>query len=155
MRVTAKRLTEVIHSNARISVVKAASEQRYVLGVGYWAGPRKQIGTGADGGRDFISATVLEKAAWNFIRKGGRVGLYHLDGTDQCGYADVVESYIWRGDPWRIVDTSGRSQIVKAGDWLVGMILSPQAWELYKAGELGGFSPQGRGRRRLPATPPN
>lgn len=148
MRVTPQRLADALRHGPRLTLVKAASEQRYVLGVGYWAGPRDQIGTGADGGRDFISAVELEKSAWGYIKKGSRVGLFHAEHTE--GHADVVESYIYRGPDWHIIDTTGRTQVIKAGDWLVGMILDPIAWDLYKTGQLDGLSPQGRARRRQP-----
>ena len=37
--------------------------------------------------------------------------------------------------------------IVKSGDWLVGAILDPAAWELYKVGVIDGWSVQGTARR--------
>jgi hypothetical protein len=41
-------------------------------------------------------------------------------------------------------------QIIKAGDWLLGMVLEPDTWALYKSGKIGGVSPQGSAKRRVP-----
>jgi hypothetical protein len=119
-------------------------EQRYVLGVAYQAGPDPMIKRGADGGRDFFSAEELEKAAWGFLQKGAAVGLGHVDGTE--GAATVVESYIYRGPDWPL----GNGVVVKSGDWLIGAILSERAWQLYKSGQITGWSPQGAARRITP-----
>lgn len=119
-------------------------EQRYVLGVAYQAGRDPMIKRGADGGRDFFSKEELEKAAWGFLQNGPETGLFHADGTE--GAATVVESYIYRGPDWHI----GNDVVVKSGDWLVGAILDEHAWELYKAGRVTGWSPQGSARRITP-----
>lgn len=116
-------------------------EQRYVLGIAYQAGKDPRIRKGADGGRDFFTPEELEKAAWRFLQEGPSVGLFHADDTDGAG--TVVESYIYRGPDWDV----GDGVIVKAGDWLVGAILDDRAWQLYKAGHITGWSPQGLARR--------
>jgi hypothetical protein len=126
-------------------VFKAAVEQRYVLGIAYQAGPDPRIQKGMDGGRDWFTEAELEKAAWRFLSEGPRVGLFHVDGTDAGdGAARVVESYIYRGPDWDL----GDGIVAKSGDWLLGAVLSPRAWDLYKSGKLTGWSPQGVARRR-------
>jgi hypothetical protein len=115
--------------------------QRYVLGIAYQAGPDPRINEAADGGRDWFSEAELEKAAWNFLRKGPTGGLSHVAGTE--GAADIVESYIYRGPDWPQPDGS----IVKAGDWLVGAVLDDRAWQLFKAGHIDGWSVQGTAHR--------
>jgi hypothetical protein len=126
-------------------VCKSAEPQRYVLGVAYQAGPDPRIAKGQDGGRDYFTEAELEKAAWKFLQNGPRVGLFHLDGTDAGdGAATVVESYIYRGPDWDL----GDGIVAKSGDWLVGAVLSPKAWDLHLAGKLNGWSPQGIARRR-------
>lgn len=117
------------------------SDQRYVLGIAYQAGPDPRIRRGADGGRDFFSEAELEKAAWSFLRNGPQVGLFHADGTE--GAAEIVESYVYRGPDWDL----GGGVVVKSGDWLIGAILDEPAWRLYKSGRVTGFSPQGMARR--------
>lgn len=122
-------------------------EQRYVLGLAYQVGPDDKIQKGADGKRDFFSAEELEKCAWNFLKSGPQSGMFHADGTE--GAAEVVESYIYRGPDWTVgQDGDGKDVIVKSGDWLVGAVLSEQAWELKKQGAIKGWSPQGRVQRR-------
>jgi hypothetical protein len=122
-----------------------ADEQRYVLGIAYQAGPDPKIRKGMDGSRDFFSEVELEKAAFEFLRSGPVVGLFHADGTQ--GAATVVESYIYRGPNWQVTGPDGSTTVVKKGDWLVGAILSPEAWDLYKRGKVTGWSPQGVARR--------
>lgn len=115
-------------------------EQRYVLGIAHQAGKDERIDVAKDGGRDYFTPEELEKAAWRFLQADHTVGLGHLDGTE--GSADVVESYIYRGPDWPVGDL-----VVKAGDWLIGAVLDPVAWKLYKAGAIEGWSIQGTARR--------
>lgn len=129
-----------------LPVIKSVPEQRYVLGVAYQAGPDDAIKVGADGRRDYFQAETLEKTAWDFLRSNPSVGLFHADGT--LGHAEVVESYVYRGPDWCLTATDGSTQVVKAGAWLVGAILDPVAWDLFKAGRIDGWSPQGKARRR-------
>lgn len=122
------------------------SEQRYVLGIAYQAGPDPAIEKGADGHRDYFTPDELEKAAWGFMADGGRqVGLFH-GPDDTVGHFTVTESYIWRGPDWDMDGT-----VVKAGDWLIGGVCDEQAWRLVKTGQVTGFSPQGSAKRRTPA----
>ena len=138
----------IAKAGARVSapVVKAVPERRYLLAVAYQAGRDPLITKGADGARDFMSADELERAAWSFVVKGGQAGMFHMMGTE--GHAQIVESYLYRGPDWTVTGPTGRSTVVKAGDWLVGLILGEAAWALYKAGRIGGLSPQGTGTRR-------
>jgi putative serine protease XkdF len=123
------------------------AEQRYLLTIAYQAGRDERISKGADGARDFFTPAELEKAAWSFLQDGGgQVGLFHANGTE--GAARVVESYIWRGAPWTVTANDGTEVVVKSGDWLVGMICDPVAWNLVKAGHVAGVSPQGAAKRR-------
>jgi Putative phage serine protease XkdF len=121
-----------------------ADEQRYVLALAYQAGPDPKIKKGQDGRRDFFSVEELEKAAFSYAFNGMDNGLYHVDGT-RAG--TTVESYIYRGPDWRVSHSDGDVTVVKAGDWLVGAILNEHGWDLYKRGELTGWSPQGTARR--------
>lgn len=123
----------------------ADEPMRFLLGIAYQAGPDERIQRGADGGRDYFTAGELEKAAHSFLRNGPRVGLFHVDGTDGEATATVVESYIYRNnDPWVVAD----DLVVRKGDWVVGAVLSPKAWDLYKGGRISGLSPQGTATRR-------
>lgn len=126
------------------------TEQRYVLGIAYQAGPDARIMRGADGGRDYFTKAELEKASRAFMKSTRAIGINHEDGT--VGAAEVVDSYTWPdGAPdW---DVSGDGDVVvKSGDWLIGAVLDEHAWALYKSGKLTGFSPQGTAIRRTRST---
>lgn len=133
------------------TVLKADDEKRYLLTVAL-AANRVDPSVGMDGFRDFAGPAVVEKSAWDFIRKGPKAGLWHEQGHGDA--AEIVESYIWRADPWVVKGQDGSETTIMPGDWLVGMILSPEAWGLYKSGEIGGVSVQGRCRRRVPDSLP-
>jgi hypothetical protein len=117
-----------------------AEEQRYTLTVVYPAS-RKGEERGDFHG-DVMYESELEKSAWNFMDKGtGRVGLMHRPGT--AGAGKVVESYIWRAPEWKMKDTGGSEQSVSPGDWVMGIVWSPEAWAAIKGGSITGVSLQG------------
>lgn len=124
-------------------LVKSVDERRYTLCCAYPA-DKADVATAADGHRDFASKSALEDAAHNFLRKGGKIGLHHADGTDGAG--ETVESYLWPGDDW----TSPGGYVVKNGDWMLGVVWDEPSWDLVKAGKIGGVSMQGSARRRVP-----
>jgi hypothetical protein len=129
-------------------VVKSEAERRYTLTVAYPA-DKADVAVAADGHLDFASKAAVEDAAWGYMRKFRSVGADHADGTDGAG--DLVESYIYRGPDWVVKAADGSEVVIKAGDWLMGTIWSPAAWEKWKRGEYGGTSPQGGAKRRLPS----
>lgn len=129
-------------------VVKAVDERRFTLVVGYPA-LRPDQGVAADGFRDFAGAQAVENAAWSYIRKGGKIGLWHADGTEGSG--ECVESYIHRAGPWVIKAADGSEQTVNDGDWLLGIVWSPETWQLIKSGQVRGVSMQGSAVRRRPS----
>jgi hypothetical protein len=118
-------------------VVKSAP-QRYTLGLAYPAGS-------LDGHGEFMSAATLEKTAWAYLDGGSQVGLYHSDRPEVLGHGRVVESYIYRGPDWSVSDASGGTQVVCAGDWLLGAVWDEQAWPLV---QRFGWSIDGVGYRR-------
>ena len=139
MRVTTAQLQARIRDATHprpLRILKADDTvtDRFVLGVSY---PVRRL----DGHGEFMRDRTVELAAWRFMLDGGRqVGLQHE--AEIVGIADVVESYIWRADPWTI---SG--QTVNPGDWMLGAILDPPAWRLAQAGHITGWSIAGVGRR--------
>jgi hypothetical protein len=128
-------------------VVKSVAERQYTLGLAYPAN-RADVGKAQDGFRDFVGTDALEEAAWSFLHKSGQVGIQHQDGT--AGHGIVAESYIYRGPDWHIT-ADGSEHVIKAGDWLLGVVWDDPTWQAIKAGELNGFSPQGKARRRVPS----
>jgi hypothetical protein len=120
------------------TLLRADKEKQYTLSVAWGLEPDKR--KAADGHRAVIKPEVLEETAWNFMRNR-KVGLYHQDGTE--GHGEVVESYIYRGPDWEMVDATGAKQLIRAGYWLVGNVWDKAAWGLIKRGLLNGLSPQG------------
>jgi hypothetical protein len=114
------------------------TEERYVLGIAY---PADRV----DGHGEYMTATTVQKAAWDYLRKG-QIGLHHADGT--VGHANIVESYIYRGPDWTQQAADGSQQVVKSGDWLVGAVFDEPTWADVKSGKFNGWSIQGLASRR-------
>jgi hypothetical protein len=129
-------------------VIKADDAKRFLLTVAYPA-YKFDVAVAADGHMDVASEDVVERACWNFMRKGARLGLWHEAGHSDAG--EVVENYIYRGEPWLIKAADGTDQTIMPGDWLVGIVCSEYTWALHKSDAIGGVSPQGGARRRLPS----
>ena len=127
-------------------VIKSNDEQRYVLMVAY-PSLKKDTAVAQDGFIDFGTAPVIEKACFSFMRKGCKLGMWHKEGYYP---GEVVENYIYRGPTWITKSDDGTEQIIEPNDWLVGMILTPPVWDMYKQGLIGGASPQGKAKRRVP-----
>lgn len=129
-------------------LLKSEEESRFLLLVAY--SPNKMPLRGADGYIDVARPEVLEKACWRFMDNGAQAGMWHEAGHEKA--ARVVENYIFRSDvPWVVKCPDGSEQVVQKGDWVVGLILSPKAWRMFKAGLIGGGSLQG-GAKRSPAS---
>lgn len=128
-------------------VIKSDDERRFTLTVAYPAN-KPDVGKAADGFRDFAGFAAIEDAAWNYLTKSQQVGLWHENGTEGAGR--VVESYIYRGPDWTVAAADGSEQLVKSGDWLVGIRWTEDTWRLIKEGRIGGVSMQGKAVRRTP-----
>lgn len=129
-------------------VLKADDERRFLLTVAYPV-YKSDTAIAADGRIDVAGEKAVENACWRFLRKGAKTGMYHQTGFGH--QAEVVENYIYRGPTWIIKTPKGTSEKIEPGDWLVGMILTPEAWSLYKAGIIGGVSVQGSAKRAAPS----
>lgn len=142
MRVTRSQLRARILGGHHVRIVKADQpEARYVLGVAYPGGSPDDT----DGHGEFMRPEELERTAWAYLAER-QIGLWHEDGT--TGHLRPVESYIYRGPDWTLTDISGNTQVIKAGDWLLGAIADPQSWSLIKSGRANGWSIDGAGKRR-------
>lgn len=124
------------------ALLKSIDEKRYTLSVGYPA-ELADAAVARDGYRDFANRDEVEKAAWAYLDSAREVGLHHADGTE--GHGRVRESYIYRGPDWHI-----NGQVVKAGDWLVGIQWDEPTWAEIKKGRINGTSMQGSAKRRTP-----
>lgn len=133
---------------AECSILKMSDEARVTWGVAYPA-LRPDVSKAVDGHRDFADVDVIEKAAWEFLATGRKIGLYH-EG-EVVGYGTPVESYLHRGEPLVVKAANGTDQTVHPGDWCLSVRWEPAAWALVKSGAVNGYSPQGKGRR-IPAS---
>lgn len=125
-------------------VVKAEAERRYTLVVAYPAN-KLDVGVAKDGYQDFAGPDDVEEAAWNYMLKSRNVGLWHEDGTDAAG--DVVESYVYRGPDWVVKASDGTEQVIKPGDWLMGIRWNEDSWADVLSGKINGVSMQGSALR--------
>jgi Putative phage serine protease XkdF len=131
-------------------LVKAEAAKRFTLCVAYPAlRPDAQIA--ADGFRDVASKEAVEDAAHSYLLKHRKVGLWHAPGDATVGSGDVVESYIWRADPWVVKAVDGTQQTVYPGDWMLGVRWTEKTWPLIVSGEVQGLSMQGGATRRKPS----
>ena len=132
-----------------MTVVKSNDEQRFLLMVGY--SPNRLPRKGADGFLDTISPALAEKACWRFMLNGAGAGLMHKSGGENA--FRVVENYVYRNDePWILKAADGSTQTIRKGDWLIGVIATPEVFADFKAGKYGSGSIQGSASRRR-ATP--
>lgn len=135
----------------RCHVVKAASTQRYTLGLAYPA-LRPDVARARDGHRDFCGTEALEKCAWEYMTKYRDIGMFHEAGTE--GHAEVVESYIFRAPDWTIVSPIDGSEVtIKSGDWLLGTVWDQHGWDLVEKRLIRGWSPEGGARRDYTPAP--
>lgn len=128
-------------------IVKADATRRYTLAMGYPANS-PDVSVALDGHRDFAGPEAVEDAAWQFM-KSRKIGLWHEDGTDGAG--DVVESYIYRGPDWTVKASDDSERVIKAGDWLLGIVWDEQSWDQIGKQEINGVSMQGKAKRRVPS----
>lgn len=128
-------------------VVKSDVSRQYTLQVAYPA-ESPDVGIARDGFQDFASKESVEAAAWTYMEKARNVGLMHAEGTDGAG--TVVESYVYRGPDWEIEAVDGSTQVVKSGDWLIGIRWTNDAWAMIQNRDIGGVSMQGAAKRRIP-----
>lgn len=130
-------------------LVKQDDERRFTLHVAYPAN-KADTSVAADGYRDFASKGAVEEACWGYALKSRKVGRWHEDGTDGAG--EIVENGIYRGPDWTLTAADGTTQVVKEGDWLVGIRWTPESWALVKQGLIRGVSMQGSATRRVPSS---
>lgn len=142
-----KALADTPDADAAYRLVKAETPKRFTLGVAY-AANKPDVAKAKDGHRDFADPEALEECAWNYLRKGAQIGLFHEEGT--YGHADVVESYIYRGPDWEVTGVRGDTYVIKAGDWMLGAIWDALGFEAVEKQLANGWSPQGRASRRNP-----
>jgi hypothetical protein len=132
---------ELVH-NAMTGAVPLAkqAEHRYTLGPVY-------VPDVEDAHGEFTDPTTLQKALWDWVRKGDRrIFIQHSEKVA----GEMVEALTW---PFPIeadmeVPNQGvTKQVFPADTPFLGVVWEDWAWDLVKAGELRGYSIGGRARR--------
>ena len=132
-----------------VDIYKADEEKRIVYGV-------VLDPTELDAHEDFLSPSVIEETAHQFLESSRTIGLDHNGDAEG---ATVVESYVERyptqedyrlaieGKPHRSFRTRFGEDSVTSGSWVLGVRLPPDLWSKVKSGELNAFSIGGVGTR--------
>ena len=132
---------ELVHNamSGALPLAKQA-EHRYTLGPVY-------VPDVEDAHGEFTDSTTLQKALWDWGRKGDRrIFIQHSDKVA----GEMVEALTW---PFPIeadleVPNQGvTKQVFPADTPFLGVVWEDWAWDLVKAGELRGYSIGGRARR--------
>jgi hypothetical protein len=123
-------------------------DTHYVEGVAY---PANRV----DGHDEFMTTDNVRKSMWTFMDQtmGQQIGLHHADGT--VGHGMVRACYQWpEGAPdWVTTAADGSTQVVKSGDWVLGVEFDAETWPRIRRGEFNGWSIQGMGARRESEAP--
>lgn len=102
-----------------------------------------------DGHDEFMRKDNVRKSMWGFMDAGvgQQIGLHHADGT--VGHGKVRTCWQWPdwAAPQEVVAANGTRQIIKSGDWLLGVEFDAQTWPRVMRGEFNGWSIQGMGAR--------
>lgn len=133
----------------RVGIYKADHEKRIVYGVVL----DPYI---IDAHNDYLSPSVIEETAHDFLSESRVVGLDH---DKEASGAKVVESWIqpyptpedYRaaidGKPHKAYVQNFGEEVIRSGSWVLGVKLTPELWSKVKSGELNGFSIGGYGKR--------
>lgn len=152
----AKNISKAVNSDAAKGdergqsglLLKADDEKRVATYVAYPV-EKADVAVAADGHIDFASRGVVEEAAWNWMVKGARLGLWHKEPTAEF---ECVESATHHGPDWVVKAVDGSERRIVDGDWLITVrAKTPSAWKMIKDGLIGGASPQGGAARRTPS----
>lgn len=122
------------------SVTKTDYEHRYTLGVMYVPGA-------LDSDDEYADADELQKACWDFVRKGQR---RIRDTHTKQEIGELVELVSWPFTIEAPVTLPGgdvRKVKLPEGTVFAGVIWDDDAWQLVKRGKLRGYSMGGRAVR--------
>lgn len=133
-------IAEVDDRELDYAVAKTQSEERYTLGVLYVPGAR-------DADNEFIDADELQKACWDYVRKGYR---RIRDTHTQQEIGELVELISW---PYEVTveastgDGTVHKYTLPKGSVFAGVIWDEVVWPLVKSGKVRGYSLGGRAVR--------
>jgi len=116
------------------------AEQRYTLGPVYVPGLEDAHG-------EFTDEVTLQKALWDWIRKGDRA-IYMQHSEEVAG--EMVEMLTWPFEIEAALEVPGQGATnysFPADTPFMGVVWKDWAWDQVKAGELRGYSIGGVARR--------
>lgn len=126
--------------DAVLAVTKASNESRYTFGVMYIPGAR-------DSDNEYTDAETLQKACWDYVRKGN---LRVRDTHTRQEIGDMVELVSW---PMPVTvdlslpDGTVAKRELPAHTVFAGVVWDPKVWPLVKSGKIRGYSMGGRAVR--------
>lgn len=131
-------------------IQKQDAEKRYTFGLLYKASP-SELEPEVDAHGEFITATVLEEAIWDYVRRGDRrIFLQHMaEGMQPVG--EWVNIVTWPYDQevvMRLPNGQVNKTIIPAGSVWMGMIWNAEGWKLVKSSQVRGLSMGGMARRK-------
>tara|TARA_R110000824_G_scaffold124996_5_gene283855 strand:+ start:776 stop:1723 length:948 start_codon:yes stop_codon:yes gene_type:complete len=134
------RPAEVIKEASSVYAVYKQDDRRYTMGPVY-------VPDLEDAHGEFTDRDTLQKALWDWVRKGDRT--IYLQHSEKAA-GEMVEVLTW---PFKIetelaVPNQGVTKYAFPADTpFMGVIWDDWAWDLVKAGELRGYSIGGKARR--------
>ena len=151
------RLNEITEEEARQAypsaftestlISKAVNERMFTLGPMYIPNVR-------DAHNEWTDSEELQKAVWDYVKKGDRrIRLQH-DKEKVAG--EYVEIMAWPYEvevPMMMKDTTQKPMMFPANTVFLGVVWEPWAWEMVKNGKLRGYSIGGRAERLLADLP--
>lgn len=128
-------------------VSKSVDERMFTLGPMY-------IPNAKDAHNEWTDADELQKAVWDYVRKGDRrIRLQH--NRDKVA-GEFVEIMAWPYEvdvPIVMKDASTTNMAFPANTVFLGVVWEPWAWQMVKDGKLRGYSIGGRAERLLADLP--
>jgi hypothetical protein len=128
-------------------VSKAIDERRFTLGPMY-------IPNRLDAHNEWTDPDELQKAVWDYMRKGDR--RIRLQHNKDVVAGEALEVMAWPYEvevPMVMKDASTQPVTFPANTVFLGVQWEPWAWELVKADKLRGYSIGGRAQRLLADLP--
>jgi hypothetical protein len=139
-RVT-ERVSVLERADVNYTVTKSLDEERYTFGPLYTPAE-------VDAHDEYVQASELQKAMWDFVRAGQRTVHKQHDMSQAIG--EVVDSVVWPLPVEVELHLPGRAvrkATLPAGTAYIGVVWSPDAWPAVKGGAITGYSLGGRAMR--------
>jgi len=146
---------EIRKSETWVDIAKADEEKRIVYGC--VADPYGEHGPTPDADNDWPTPAGVENAAHAFAAGKRTIGFNHRSKADAEMVESWVEQYPSRKDylaahdspprPHRVYRRRFGDDVAHSGSWWMAVRLSPELWQMFKAGDLNGFSIGGHGVR--------